>query len=759
LKWGIEPDTLPRVARIIIGVVGVSLFSLMVCARLIPRTVSVEQGMRSPRDFVAPYDAEIVDDQATKDSRDSAAAQVQDQYRLDRAGAHDIMVRGIRAVFAAAGDAKAVLAAELVPEEPAEDGATPSDPDALPSAEATEEAFTNRADELIDQAIIDLVEQDINVERPTLQALFDAEPQTRDVLLQDCLYVARTEAFSYQTRGGVEADEAAAESRLAQAAGRYSELRLSQAVADILRCTFTANRTFDLDQTEDERRLAEEVVPDVTIQIRARQLIVAEGDIVDETAWKKLEAIGVLRPSLDYARLLHTIAATLLAGLVFALVISQQAEDVWQDARRLVAFVAIALAGALAANLATGLNVTPESLAIVMGAAQACGIVSLLLFGALPAMLCAGLIAFAAGLIGGNSLESTLAVGVAGGLGVLVASRLTGAPSIAMKLGAALGVANLTVQVVLSGVLHAQPLIAEGAGTLLSAAEWSVGAGIAAVLVGQFVTRVLEGPLEILTDMRLLELSDPRRPVLHETMVEAPGTYHSSLQVANLAGVAAESLGMNDLLVRVGAMYHDIGKLKYPHFFAENQFGGPNPHDKLTPSMSALVLVSHVKEGLERGRKARLPRRILDFIAEHHGTTLIRYFYHAACEAEGEDAVPEERFRYPGPKPRSRETAILMLADSVEAAVRSMKEPTLGSIDSTVRGIVKARVDAEQLSEAPLTLRDIDTMTETLVRTLQGIHHTRIEYPSDAELLRVTGRGRDDDHDGHTDADDARGEQ
>ena len=246
---------------------------------------------------------------------------------------------------------------------------------------------------------------------------------------------------------------------------------------------------------------------------------------------------------------------------------------------------------------------------------------------------------------------------------------------------------------------------------------------------------VFERAFDITTDLTLLELSDTNRPLLKELSLRAPGTFNHTLQVANLAEAAADAIGANALLARVGALYHDVGKMNKPEYFVENQRSGGNPHDHLKPRMSALIIASHVKEGLVVGENYNLPKRVLDFVPMHHGTSLIEYFFRKAQSNQGDEQpdVLESEFRYPGPRPNSREAGILMLADSVEAASRSISEPTHKRLESMVDGIFKSRVNDGQLDDTHLTFKDLYQIKETFLEILIGIHHGRVKYPGQQE--------------------------
>jgi putative nucleotidyltransferase with HDIG domain len=247
---------------------------------------------------------------------------------------------------------------------------------------------------------------------------------------------------------------------------------------------------------------------------------------------------------------------------------------------------------------------------------------------------------------------------------------------------------------------------------------------------------VFERSFGLSTDLTFLELSDTNRPLLKDLSLKAPGTFNHSLQVANLAEAAAAAVGANALITRVGALYHDIGKMQKPEYFVENQRPGENPHDQLKPRMSALIIASHVKEGIEMARSAGLPQQVISFIPTHHGTSLISYFYQRAIErkAGSESDVQESEFRYPGPKPVSKETGILMLADSVEAASRSLTNPTHKRLESLIESLFKSRVEDGQLENTDLTFLDLNVIKETFLSILLGMYHVRVKYPGQDRL-------------------------
>ncbi len=256
----------------------------------------------------------------------------------------------------------------------------------------------------------------------------------------------------------------------------------------------------------------------------------------------------------------------------------------------------------------------------------------------------------------------------------------------------------------------------------------AVVSGLVASILTIGLLPFFEAGFGILSTMKLIELSNPNHPLLRKILTEAPGTYHHSVMVANLSEAACEAIGASGLLARVGSYYHDIGKTRRPQYFIENQMNVSNPHDQLSPEVSRSIIIAHATDGAEILRRHKLPREFVDIAAQHHGTTLLKYFYYKALELD-KDHVKEEDYRYPGPKAQTKEAAVIGIADSVEAAVRSMPNPTPEKIESLVRNIIKDRLQDEQFSECDITLKELETVATSLCETLNGIFHSRIEYP------------------------------
>lgn len=275
-------------------------------------------------------------------------------------------------------------------------------------------------------------------------------------------------------------------------------------------------------------------------------------------------------------------------------------------------------------------------------------------------------------------------------------------------------------------------LVSSNIKDVLIKSAFAIIGGLLSGILALGILPFLEGTFNEVTTLKLLELSNPNNPLLKKLLMEAPGTYHHSMLVANLAEMAAEEVGANPVVARIGSYYHDVGKTERPYFFGENQMGGDNPHNKITPNLSAFIIISHVKDGLELAKKYNLPTVIQEIIAEHHGTTLVKYFYYTMKNnSENPEEIKEEDYRYPGPIPSSKEAGVVMLADSTEAAVRSIKDPTKEKIEDMVNNIINDKLSSGQLNNCDLTLKDIEKIRICFLTTLNGIYHQRIEYPKE----------------------------
>ncbi|MCR4400100.1 MAG: HDIG domain-containing protein, partial [Syntrophomonadaceae bacterium] len=488
------------------------------------------------------------------------------------------------------------------------------------------------------------------------------------------------------------------------------------------------NMVYDAEATQAAIDDAVSKVVPVQITIRQNQVIVRAGDPITAEHVSILEQLGVQSERGMAAPLAGILLFVLITTYLFIEYLRRYHHGVLADNRFMLLLGLAAVLVAVLAKVVTMISIgeRPEINALsgyLIPAAVGPMLVAVLVEPRIGYLM-AGVLAFYVGLLTqGNQLAFALTAFVGGSVGVFRMSQLSQTSDLARSgLHVALGNAATVVATgLLAGTMDAQQL---GVGSLLGVLN-----GFLSTVLVIGLLPYLESAFSITSMIKLLELSNPNQELLRRLLVEAPGTYHHSILVGNLAEAAAQAVGAQPLLVRVGAYYHDIGKLKRPYFFVENQMSFENPHDKIAPSLSALIITSHIKDGVEMAHQARLPRVIVDFIEQHHGTSLVKYFYSRALEEDAERRVSEESFRYEGPKPQSKEAAIVMLADAVEAAVRSLAEPTPNKVEAMVRSIIRDKLNDRQLEECELTFRDLDVIAESFLKTLGGIYHTRVEYP------------------------------
>jgi cyclic-di-AMP phosphodiesterase PgpH len=511
--------------------------------------------------------------------------------------------------------------------------------------------------------------------------------------------------------------------------------------AEILSPLLVANSTHDREATAAAREEAADRVRPVRYSFRQGEIIVSLGQRVDEAVMERLRFYGLLEPRPDAAKYLGwLLLSVLLVGLLLGWVWRFRPEF-WHRNNALLLVGLVLVAATLAIKVTGDRSVLPYFIPTA-----AVGLLLAVLLDSSAALIVMTIL----GVIGAavvGTVEFGAYVFLGGLAGIIVVRR-----------GERLGnfvQAGLAVAVVLVAVVTIFTLLGERdlAGILqLWGASVAAAGGSAVVAVGTF--SVLGHLFGITTSYQLLELANPSQPLLRRLLLETPGTYHHSLMVGNLGERAAEAIGADALLTRVAAYYHDIGKLANPLAFIENQAGGNNVHDELRPEESAAVLKSHVAMGIDLGYKYKMPKAIISFIPQHHGTTLMSYFLSKAKEqaAAAAGAVPgsagaqaaaatvdARRFRHAGPKPQSREAAILMLADSVEASVRSLTSQDEPAIRAMVARIIRERQEDGQFDECDLTLRDLDLIREAFVAQLLGMYHRRIEYPQN-KIVEIESR-------------------
>ncbi|WP_051993139.1 HD family phosphohydrolase [Clostridium sartagoforme] len=501
---------------------------------------------------------------------------------------------------------------------------------------------------------------------------------------------------------------------------------IDRTLEDILRnITYTEikpNFFYDSEKTEEKIKEAQKNVQKEII--KKNQIIVKEGEPVTERQLEVLKELGLLNDGTTKSYLLSFISLAILVALILFIqysYIAKERADIFKDTKMIILISSINI---IMLIISMGVNIISPYLMPLVCSAM---LMTILIDNKISLVINLLNIIFISIIVGFNPSVILISI-VSVVLGSSALKKVQQRNDIiysTLYITVVSAIGTVTLGMISSNNLK-EIFIETGytaIGILLS--------GILAVGLLPF----FESIFDVVTNIKLLELSNPNQPLMKKLLMEAPGTYHHSMMVANLAEAAAEVVGGNPVIARVGAYYHDIGKTKRPYFFGENQMGKENPHDKITPNLSTLIILSHTKDGLEMAREHKIPKVIQDIIEQHHGTTLVKYFYYKLKNSSDRpEEIKEEDFRYPGPIPSSKESGILMLADSVEASVRSIGEPTKGKIEEMVNNIINDKLNSRQLVNCDLTLKDIEIIRKSFLKTLDGIYHHRIEYPTEKKV-------------------------
>ena len=570
---------------------------------------------------------------------------------------------------------------------------------------------------------------------------------TRPLLALDQRTFDRAETFSRQIMAEVMSREIRDEDDVRTVRADYrrrldtllGRTKYSTAAAQIGGIIITPNRIFDAAATRAAQERAKRLVPSQYRQIYLGDVVIEKGDVITPDHMDKFVALGLSHPRIDYVSVLCI--ALLVACIVVAVIVylARYHPAIYASTKMLVLLCLIVLLSVL------GLKLGGTMLGLKLSGVQfgyftmiwiaTAGMLTAILINPQIAVLVVSLLSATSGVAMNHEIRWALAALVSSLVAIYAVSDIRHRSDL-MRAAAVVCLANLAM-VWLIGRISGDEF-----GDLLVGSGWAVAGGLISIALFWLGTAALEKPFGITTHIRLLELSDTNSPILKRLLMEAPGTYSHSIFVGNIAAAAAEVVGADELLVRVASYYHDVGKMRRPHFFVENQHV-ENIHDTLNPSLSALVIRTHTKDGLELAKEYKLPPLICELMSQHHGTSLVRYFFHQAAGDESSDAAAlEQQFRYDGVKPQTKEAAILMLADAVEAASRSLSKPTPGRIESMVEDIINDKLLDGQLDECDLTFKDISRIKDSFVRTLTSMLHARIEYPdAPGEGKKPVGNG------------------
>lgn len=688
--WQIVPFLLRQKAfqRGIVAVLFFVLITAIVSMDFLPKGYDLKAGQVAPNTIKAPYSLSYENTMDTQNARDKAMAAVPRQYDFDAQVEGQVTGNIDRAVAA-------ISAAQ-------NSNAT----DAVREAQL-QSAFSFTVPSYLLTALIS----------PNASELDRMQSGLNNLI-----------TLAMEAPGGVADDKLAqsTQSLVNSLSSLYLDPNYESFASLLITNYLKPNEIYDSSRTQAAQAAAASAVAPVMITVKSGEKIVGEGEIVTPSEVAELQALGLSRPSTADAGLVGTAGLVALLMAVILFYLRQQNRPLFYNSSHLYLLGIVVVLILFVGKAILAINMSRPDFAALVGyivPVAAAGMLVTVLLDSRVAVLVVSVLAVLVAVMADYQLGFGI-VGFIGGItGVLGVSRLSQRTDLVRAgifVGAAVALATLAV-----GLSAALPL------GVLVPASLVAGAinGILSSVLTNGALPFLESTFGITSPVRLLELANPNNVLLRRLLTEAPGTYHHSIIVGNMAEAAANAVGGDGPLVRAAAYFHDIGKVKRPYFFIENQMNGENPHDKISPSLSTLILTSHVRDGVELARECRIPQSVVDIIEQHHGTSLITYFYHKAMESDRTETLTEEEFRYEGPRPKTREAAIVMLADIVEAAVRSLSNPTPGRMEGLVRKVIKERFLDGQLDECDLTFKDLDSIAASFLQVLSGIFHSRIEYP------------------------------
>ena len=674
------------VLSVICIVLSYAIMTTVIGIATMPIRYDIKAGMVSPVTITATKD--VVDTIQTESLRDAAAKQVEPSYVLDSTVASQVLAD-------LDGTIPAIIALGVPEGEDAPE-------------EITQEMLDNAA-KAIEPAVMS---------QPRLEAILRTPQDTLANLTTQTRQRLRAQ-LNLNIAEGQESEAIYSIQKELVTAGWDSTL--AGCAADILRPIVRANMIIDTDTTEANRTAARASVEDV-VYIKG-QNIVRSGEIVTRAQIEMLNSLGLLKEQgLDISLLsgVGILVAMLLGMLVIYLATFEK--ELLRSPAQVLLLMTILTATVLLCWAVTQLNV--YLMPTVLGVMLTCYLIKPRL-----ALMTCNVIAVFAGLIASGSsgiftaavFTTMLNTLVSGSLCIAVIMRSKGRTGVLVA-GLLCGLANMITSMAIGLTNNAH------ISSVLIIACWAGGSGILAGVLSIGLQPVLEAAFNLTTTAKLFDLSNPNQPLLRRMLVEAPGTYHHSIMVANLAEAAANSIGANGLLARVGAYYHDVGKLKRPLYFRENQLGD-NPHDRTDPRVSAAIILAHPADGVQLAAKERIPEPIRNIIARHHGRSSVVFFYDKAIKQSGIENVDPADFTYDAILPQTKEEAIVMLADPVEAAARTLPSRDQQSISNLIDKLIERRMQDGELSEARLTFADIAKIKEAFVMVMTGMYHERIAYP------------------------------
>ena len=691
-------------AQILICLAGIAVSVALFVAAIVPMRYHLEEGMVPPSTIAATKD--VVDEVSTNQQREEAANQVMPTYRYQE-GVTETVMENFDQIFA---QLRAVrqYAAML--------------PDASSIRVYSKEELQYAQDLL---TLISLTDYQItSLMRSTQEELEEA---------YTLLYAALQSTMQGHVTQG---QEYTAVYNIRQIVNYRISIPLGQnVVPTLLASCIQANMLIDQEATDAAREAAREAVEPVVYKQGQNIVVRGEGRITANQL-AMLSTLGLLSDGeVDMSIYLGAalLVVLVMTGMLVLLRLDRHAHVMDENARLVLMFTVLLIS--------LGLSLLTRLVNAYLAPMVLCALLMTALLGLHPGIVCnVTLTVLVATLTAGGNEEygEKMAVlmisGIISGTAAALMMNRKGTRLWVLLSGLTACAADfLTILAI--GLMTNSEL----SGALISAA-WRVGGGMAGTLLCFALQPLLEMIFNLPTPMKLMELSNPNQPLLRRLLLEAPGTYHHSTIVSSLSEAAAEAIGANPLLARVGGYYHDIGKLKRPLYFTENQLGGVNAHDHTDPYVSAAIITSHTRDGVALAKAYRLPQAVQNIIGEHHGNTPVMFFYHKALQMADGNPVDINTFRYDGHPPRTKEGAIVMMCDTIEAAVRTMKNPTPEGIEEFILKLIRGKLEDGQLNDSPLTLRDIDRICAAATQVLVGVFHERIEYPDMDEVKAMAAQ-------------------
>jgi len=673
----------PVARRIVLGLAFFFLFMIILSTDFISDKVSFEVGQVSDRDIISPKTVAYIDLTKTKKLEAEVLASVANVYDIDVAAIGKVE-DFIGSIF------KAVRIVLL-------------DKTVVSPEQKMGKMQENLIIPLSNNVIAGLITLD---ER----SIVIAEEQSKMILRK------------YFQRGIREDDlEIARKNIVIEAEEIGMEKNTETVVIGIVQTLLQPNFIFNGRETDKRKQAAVSSIEPVRETVKKGQIMVRRGDVVTAEQIHGMEEVGLSKGHISEVRLFGLAIFVLIIMLITVGYLYKFAYHVYQNDLHLVLLGLIMLVTLLLGKAAHYYSdfVAPVATGALLAA---------ILIDERIGLLVSVVLSLFFGIIAEYNLRAVSTVLIGSIIGVYSVSKMSHGYSLT-RTGLCIAAVNFLVIGSTGFIeqLNSSQILAQGVLGIVN------GIGASVITIG--ILPYLENVFNITTPLKLLELAQPNHPLLQRLLLDAPGTYHHSVMVGNLAETAAGHIGADPVTVRVGAYYHDIGKIKRPYFFVENQVGNENPHAKIAPSLSTLIITSHIKDGMDLCRDYKLPQVMIDIVQQHHGTMLVSYFYKQATENEHGECIIEADFRYEGPRPQSKEAALIMLADACEAAVRSINKPNANRIEATVRKLIRERLHDGQLDECNLTLKDLNIIGDIYIRVLSSMFHKRIEYPDAVKEL------------------------